>query len=247
MDITDRLDEVRARIITAAGRAGRYPEEIELVAVTKTWPATTVAQAYHAGLRHFGENRAEELATKKAEVDSLLGLDVGITWHAIGALQSRKTGLVVENAAVFHALDRPKIAHRLSNQLVENGLDQDKPLIVFIEVNVSGESSKAGIDCTQWEKDGNQRENLAILAQLVNELPGLHSAGLMTMAPWQVSETTIRSVFQRTRLLAQWLQDQYQDATWSQLSMGMTDDFEIAIEEGATHIRVGRAIFGSRL
>ena len=246
MDIATRLAEVQDRMATAAERAGRRREEIELVAVTKTWPAETVLAAYKAGHRHFGENRAEEMTAKRATVEGALGSDSGIIWHAIGALQSRKTNMVADSAAVFHALERPKIARRLSNRLVENGRSETDPLRVFVEVNLSGETNKAGIDCSHWEENGRQRENLLVMAQLVHDLPGLSSLGLMTMAPWQVEEMIIRDVFCRTRRLAEWLQTQFGDAEWSQLSMGMTDDFELAILAGATHIRVGRAIFGSR-
>ena len=246
MDIATQLKAVRDRMAIAAERAGRRPEEIELVAVTKTWPAETVLAAYEAGQRHFGENRAEELSSKRATVEYALGSNPGIVWHAIGALQSRKTNMVADSATVFHAMLRPKIAQRLSNRLVENGRVETDLLDVFVEVNLSGEKNKAGIDCSDWEEDGRQRENLLAMAQLVHDLPGLRPLGLMTMAPWQVEEQVIRDVFNRTRRLSEWLQSQFESPEWSHLSMGMTDDFELAILEGATHVRVGRAIFGSR-
>jgi len=246
MDIASRLESVRERIATAAERAGRRPEAIELVAVTKTWPAETVLAAYEAGLRHFGENRAEELSGKRTAVETILGSDSGITWHAIGALQSRKANLVADSATVFHALERSKIARKLSSRLVENGRLEAEALGVFIEVNLSGEPNKAGIACDQWEENGLQREKLLELAQLVQNLPGLRPFGLMAMAPWQVEERVIRDVFGRTRRLSEWLLDQSEAGDWSKLSMGMTDDYELAILEGATHIRIGRAIFGSR-
>ena len=246
MDITTQLAAVRDRIAIAAEEAGRRPEEIQLVAVTKTWPAETVVTAYQAGLRDFGENRAEELASKQAAVEAVLGPKAGIIWHAIGTLQSRKTNLVADNASVFHALDRPKIARRISQRLVDNGRSETDPLLVFVEVNLSGEKSKAGIDCGHWEEDDRQREELLVMAQLIQDLPGLQSLGLMTMAPWQVDEDIIRDVFRRLHRLSEWLQQNFSDSEWSRLSMGMTDDFELAINEGATHIRVGRAIFGSR-
>ncbi len=246
MDITSRLESVCERIATAAERADRRPETIELVAVTKTWPAETVLTAYKVGLRHFGENRAEELSAKRAAVEGDLGSEAGITWHAIGALQSRKTNQVADSATVFHALERAKIAQKLSSRLVENGRVDSGPLRIFIEVNLSGEQNKAGLLCDHWEEDGGQRESLMALVQLVQDLPGLQPSGLMTMAPWQVDERVIRDVFKRTRRLSEWLQAQFEVAIWTQLSMGMSDDFELAILEGATHIRVGRAIFGSR-
>ena len=246
MSIVDNYLIVQERIVSAAQGAGRRPEEVTLVAVTKTWPAEVVVTAYRAGMRHIGENRAEELAGKKIEVESVLGPESGIVWHAIGALQSRKTNMVADYADIFHALDRLKIANRLSRQLVENGRDEDNPLPVFLEINISGESSKAGINCSRWEDDASQREALQSITSAVANLPGLKPVGLMTMAPWKVEEHVIRDVFQRTRCLNEWLQNRIPQANLTKLSMGMTDDFEIAIAEGATHVRVGRAIFGAR-
>lgn len=233
--------------MAAAARAGRRADEITLVSVTKTWPAEMVLEAYQAGIRHVGENRAEELSAKRREVEARLPKPVGIVWHAIGTLQSRKTSFVADQADVFHALDRVKVARRLSKRLVENGRSEKRPLPVFLEVNISGEGSKFGIDCNRWEDSGEQREGLLIMAKAVADLPGLVPQGLMTMAPWHAEEGTIRSVFKRTRRLAEWLKGNDVESPWSKLSMGMTDDFEIAIEEGATHVRVGRAIFGPRV
>ena len=240
--INERYQLVQQRMAQAAERAGRDPAGITLVAVTKTWPAAVVVAAYEAGMRHFGENRPEELAEKRPAVEAILGADSGIVWHCIGPLQSRKTNLAADHADVFHALDRLKIANRLSRQLEENG----RSLPVFLEVNVSGEGSKAGFDASNWENSATQRQQLRKGIETVAELPGLHLQGLMTMAPWDVEETLIRSVFQRTRKLAAWLHEAAAPINVTQLSMGMTDDFEIAIEEGATHVRVGRAIFGPR-
>jgi PLP dependent protein len=246
MDIEQRYRDVLDRIQAAAVRADRRADEITLVSVTKTWPAETVLAAQQAGMRHFGENRAEELVEKRPIVEAALGPDANLTWHAIGALQSRKTNLIADAADVFHALDRSKIAQRLSRRLVENGRAETAPLTVFIEVNLSGEASKSGLDCSDWEALAEQRQALQRLAEFVQQMPGLAPLGLMTMAPWQVEDEVVRSVFRRTRQLADWLQDAVQDGEWTGLSMGMTDDFEIAIEEGATHVRVGRAIFGPR-
>lgn len=246
MDIEKNYAAVLERVARAAGSAGRQPSAVTVVAVTKTWPADVVVAAYEAGIRDFGENRAAELVEKRPAVAARLGQAPDIVWHAIGALQSRKTDLIADEADVFHALDRPKIAKRLSRRLEENGRAGERPLPVFLEVNVSGEASKAGIDCGQWEEDAGQREELRRLAEAVAQLPGLAPQGLMTMAPWQAEPAVIRQVFRRTRQLSEWLQEQLPSANWSQLSMGMTDDFEIAIEEGATHVRIGRAIFGER-
>ncbi len=244
--IAEQYRAVSERVAQAARRAGREPADITLVAVTKTWPIEVLMAAYEVGIRDFGENRAEELADKVVEMEQRFGPTADLTWHQIGDLQSRKTSQVADRADVFHALDRLKIANRLSNRLVENGRATDRPLPVFLEVNVSGEASKAGFDCREWEDNVNQRENLRKIATTITGLSGLQPIGLMTMAPWGIEPDLIREVFRRTRKLSEWLQTAVPQVNWTSLSMGMTDDFEIAIEEGATHVRVGRAIFGSR-
>jgi pyridoxal phosphate enzyme (YggS family) len=242
-DIAERYAEILDRVATAAQRVGRQPDEISLVAVTKTWPAEVVAAAYKTGMRHFGENRIEELAAKKSAVVNILGREKDdLIWHQIGTLQSRKTTLAADHADVFHALDRLKIAKRLSSSLHENG----RLLPTFIEVNISQEISKSGFDCSTWEENATVRDNIRTVVETVAGLPGLSLQGLMTMAPWGADKGVIRQVFRRTRLLAKWLDQAVPQANLTKLSMGMTDDFEIAVEEGATHIRVGRAIFGPR-
>lgn len=245
MNIEAGLAEVQERIAAAAARAGRSEDEITLVVVTKTWPSSVIEAAYNAGIRNLGENRIEELAEKKEQVSEKL-MNSDIVWHQIGALQSRKTNLAADHADVFHALDRLKIANRLSRRLVENGQADTKPLPVFLEINVSGESSKAGIDCSNWQSDQGQKDMILNSASEIAQLPGLLPQGLMTMAPWQVPELVLHKVFQQTRLISEWIQKQLPGSNWSMLSMGMTDDFEIAIKEGATHVRIGRAILGER-
>jgi pyridoxal phosphate enzyme (YggS family) len=240
--LAERLNDVTERIRRAAGRVSRDPDEITLVAVTKTWPAEMVAAAYQAGIRHVGENRAEELSRKKAQVNEMLPGASDLIWHQIGTLQSRKSKLVAENADLFHALDRLKIARRLSRQVSDLG----RTLPVLLEVNLSGEVSKSGFPANNWEEDATQRAGLRNVIETIAQLPGLELQGVMTMAPWGVEEDLIRSTFRRTRLLAEWLQSEMPYTTLDQLSMGMTDDFEIAVEEGATYVRIGRAIFGSR-
>jgi len=241
-ELRERHAAVLARIAAAAARAGRGPDAVTLVAVTKTWPAELVIAAYRAGMRQFGENRPEELAAKRPVVEAALGVDSGIIWHLIGPAQSRKSNLAAAHADVFHALDRPKIAHKLAADLARNG----RRLPSFIEVNVSGEASKLGLDLREWEGNATQRANLRKLMQEATALPGLSIRGLMTMAPWDAAPDDIRGVFRRTHALASWLGTELGLSAPLQLSMGMTDDFEIAIEEGATHVRVGRALFGER-
>ncbi|MAT97271.1 MAG: YggS family pyridoxal phosphate-dependent enzyme [Anaerolineaceae bacterium] len=241
-----RYHDVLQSIQQTAQQAKRNPDDINLVAVTKTWPVETILEAYAVGMRHFGENRAEELAEKRPLVETQLGSDSGIVWHFIGTLQSRKTNLVADFADTFHALDRLKIANRLSRQLQENGKASTRHLPTFLELNVSGEMSKSGVNATDWENSATQRQEIRTFGETVAKLPGLSLQGLMTMAPWEADPDFIRTVFKRTRLLAEWLQEEMGLERPLALSMGMTDDYQLAIAEGATHVRVGRAIFGER-
>lgn len=242
-DLADAYQRVLERITEAAIRSGRDPSAITLVAVTKTYPAGTILNAYELGMRHFGENRIEELAEKRAIIEQSLGPANDITWHLIGPLQSRKAPLAASHADLFQALDRPKIAQRLARQLQGSG----RVLPTLLEINISGEDSKAGLPCHQWETNPQQQTNLLQIVTTLLTLPQLQLHGLMTIAPWHVPIGEVRAVFRRTRNLLQWLQGQFPQINWSTLSMGMTDDFELAIEEGATHVRIGRAIFGQRM
>ncbi len=241
-NIATNTQTIQQQIAQAAERAGRDPDEITLVAITKTWPADVVTAVYRAGIHHVGENRVEEFVPKQAEVTAEFGADSGLVWHFVGSLQSRKTDEVADYADAFHALDRLKIARRLSQRLVENG----RVLPCFVQVNISGEDSKFGLAASNWEADKQQRQQLLNSVRQMAQLPRLDLMGLMTMAPWQVEEAIIRRVFRRTRALRDWLQAELPDLDLSQLSMGMTDDFLIAVEEGATHVRIGRALFGER-
>ena len=176
------------------------------------------------------------------KVEDALGSERPVIWHLIGPVQSRKARLAAACADYFHALSREKTATRLSAALTQ----VNRVLPCFVEVNVSGEASKLGLDLSHWESDATQRENLRNYFRTISDLPGLAASGLMTMAPWDANPSFIRSVFRRTRELAQWLESEMPAVPRLMLSMGMTDDFEIAIEEGATHVRVGRALFGER-
>ncbi len=240
--IEERYHTVLSKITRAAREANRQPEDITLVAVTKTWPVEVLLAAYAAGMRHFGENRAEELAEKRPLIESKLGPDSGIVWHFIGSLQSRKSNLIADYADVFHALDRVKIANRLSSRLQENG----RSLPTFIEVNVSGETSKSGLTLMNWKEDATQQAELRNVGAAVQTSPGLSLQGLMTMAPWHAPEAEIEQVFERTSQLAGWLENELGLKRPLALSMGMTDDYELAVAAGATHVRVGRALFGER-
>jgi len=229
-EILHNLTEVRARIVAAAERVGRDPKEVTLVAVSKTKPMAAIAAAYQAGQRDFGENRLEEL-WDKVEAAKGLGLHE-IRWHLIGTIQSRKTGEAVGPFALIHAVDRDKIAQRLSRDAEAAHC----VLSILLEVNVSGEESKHGFTPAA----------LVAAAGDLLALPGLRIEGLMTMAPLVDDPEAARPVFRQLRLLRDTLQERYPAGDWRQLSMGMTNDFEVAIEEGATLARIGSAIFGSR-
>lgn len=229
-EIAANLADVRARIGAAAERSGRRPDDVLLVAVSKTHPIEDIAAAMAAGQRDFGENRLEELWTKVEQARSL-HLDA-IRWHMIGNIQSRKTRDAVGPFVLIHSIDRAKIAARLSRDAEAAG----NVMKVLVEVNVSGEASKHGF---------TPDELLAQAGELL-ALPGIDVAGLMTMAPFEVEPEATRPVFRALRSLRDRLAEMHPAGDWSELSMGMTNDFEVAIEEGATIVRIGSAIFGSR-
>lgn len=230
VDIASKLSLVRRRIGDAANRAGRLAEDITLVAVTKTQPFSVIETAYKCGQRDFGENRLEELWPKVEEAQRR-GLS-DIRWHMIGTIQSRKTSRAVGPFELIHAVDRAKIARRLSR-------DADAAncvMPVLLEVNVSGEASKHGF---------GMEEVFHVVDELA-ALPGLRIEGLMTMAPlFDIAEET-RPLFKALRTLRDQLMVRYPHMEWRHLSMGMTNDFEVAVEEGATIVRIGSAIFGLR-
>ena len=242
MDIQRNLEWIRERIASAARRAGRNAGEITLVGVTKTHPATVVLEAFAAGLQQIGENRVEEMEAKRRLVEEQLTGAPGPVWHMIGHVQSRKASRVVAAADMLHALDSPKLARRLEWSAAEAG----RVLPVLLEVNLCGEESKYGWPAHRWSADAEQWAALREFVAVVMGLPHLDLQGLMTMAPWVPDPDVVRPVFRSARLLRERLAAEYPALDWQHLSMGMTDDFEMAIEEGATIVRVGRAIFGPR-
>jgi pyridoxal phosphate enzyme (YggS family) len=239
--IQKNLAQVQDRIGEAALRAGRDPADVTLVAVTKTFPPQVVLDGYSVGLRHFGENRPEEGAEKIPHVAAAIS-GPRPTWHMIGHVQSRKADLAVAHFDVVHSVDRLKIARRLSRYAVEAG----RELPVLLECSVSGEVSKYGFVVDRWQEDDAQRDALFDACEQILALPALRPRGLMTMAPWVDDPAVLRPVFAGLRALRDALQERFPDAAWHELSMGMTDDFEIAVAEGATMVRIGRAIFGAR-
>jgi pyridoxal phosphate enzyme (YggS family) len=231
--LEDCLQSVRERIAAAARRAGRDPASVTLVAVTKTQPPEVIRAAYDLGLRHFGENRVEEA---EAKVGRLPG---DVTWHIIGHIQSRKARQVAPLFQFVHSLDSVKLAGRLDRFCAE----RSEPLPVLLECNVSGEESKYGFAVAGWRSGRADRGAFVAAVKQILALPHLAVRGLMTMAPIVADPEQARPVFSRLRQLRDELAAVFPQSDWSQLSMGMTDDFEVAIEEGATFVRVGRAIF----
>jgi len=218
-EVAERLAQIRSQVAAACARAGRPVESVTLVAVSKLKPAALIREAYEAGQRDFGENYAQELRDKAAE---LAGLE-GLRWHAIGPLQTNKVKYVAKAALSFHALDRLEVAQELSRRR------QETPIPCYVEVNVGGEASKSGL----------APDALGPFLESVRALPGLRVEGLMSMPPPTEDEQVARGYFRTLRELA----GRY---GLEGLSMGTTHDFELAIEEGATLVRVGTAIFGER-
>ena len=246
-NIAHNLKRVHERMAEAALRAGRDPAEVTLVAVTKTRPADEVVAAYQAGVRDVGENRVEEATPKIPAVRAALP-GPQPAWHMVGHVQSRKASDVVAHFDYVHSVDRLKIARRLAGFAHEAG----RVMPVLLECNVSGEEAKYGFDLQGWERDEARQAAFFAALEEILALPGLSIQGLMTMAPLVTDPETVRPVFASLRALLDALRERFPSQElapgheWRHLSMGMTDDFEVAIEEGATMVRVGRAIFGPR-
>jgi pyridoxal phosphate enzyme (YggS family) len=226
--IAANLQAVRTRIATACVAAGRAAQSVQLLAVSKTWPATCVREAVAAGQHAFGESYVQEAAEKIAELTDLD--ELGLEWHFIGPLQSNKTRLVAENFAWVHSVDRLKIAERLAAQRPPCLA----PLQICLQVNVSGEASKSGCGPDQ----------AATLAHAIAALPNLRLRGLMAIPEPTSDNSLLRSRFARLHQLHDRLNTE--ELALDTLSMGMSHDLEAAIMEGATMVRIGTAIFGER-
>jgi pyridoxal phosphate enzyme (YggS family) len=229
--LAENLEKLEDAIAAACRKAGRPRHEVERMAVSKTYPASTIAEAAALGLKLFGENRVQEFAAKAPE----LGPNRKTTeWHLIGHLQSNKAARAVE---LFDAVDSVDTL-RLSQRLNEAAGKLGKPLPVLLEVKLSPEETKAGLDPKSTEA-----------AQLLESIPGLEHLevrGLMTIAPWGVPDDVTRTCFRALRTWRDKWAAAYPQLNLSVLSMGMSGDFPIAIEEGATRIRIGTALFGKR-
>jgi len=233
--LAENLALVQARMAAAAQRAGRDPSEVTLVAVSKTHPAQAIQDAYELGVRDFGESRVEEALPKIAAVQAWLAqrpVAARGAGHLIGHLQSRKIAAAVGPFHLIHSVDRIKLVRKLAQVGEAHGQAQ----AILLEVNLSGEASKFGF----------RPEEVGPLVDEIAARPALMLQGLMTIAPIVENPSQARPIFQRLRGLAATLAQRHPQLDWSQLSMGMTDDFEVAIEEGATLVRIGRAIFGER-
>jgi pyridoxal phosphate enzyme (YggS family) len=221
--IADRVADVRQRVQRAAERAGRSLTEVTIVAVSKGFSPEAIEEAAAAGIAHLGENRVQEAAAKIPRLASL-----PVTWHLVGHLQTNKAKTALELFDIIHSVDSLHLAEVLSHR-AQTAAAQ-RPLPVLLEVNAAGEASKFGFSSGE----------VAAAAQAIAHLPRLDLRGLMTVAPFVNDPETVRPVFRELRRL--------RDALGlRELSMGMTDDFEVAIEEGATLVRIGRAIFGERM
>jgi pyridoxal phosphate enzyme (YggS family) len=226
--IRENLQRVQERILAAARRAGRSAEEITLIGVSKTHPARAIREAYAAGLRHFGENRVQEWERKQGSLQ-----DLNATCHLIGHLQSNKAARAAKHFHSIDSVDDLALAQRLDRARSESGVTES--IRVLIEVHIVEEETKTGAAA----------EELPALAERVAALPMLELAGLMCIPPFEENAEEARPHFKRLRELRDELSEQLGCAL-PVLSMGMSHDFEVAIEEGATEVRVGTALFGTR-
>ncbi|WP_432821856.1 YggS family pyridoxal phosphate-dependent enzyme [Trichloromonas sp.] len=227
MSIQNNIEQIRSRIAAACARSGRNPAEVRLVAVSKTKPAAMINEAAAAGQQLFGENYVQEFADKIDQVTA------PVEWHFIGNLQSNKVKYLRGKVAMIHSLDRLSLAAEISRQWGKI----DRTLDVLLEVNLGQEDSKAGTAETA----------LFELARQVAELPHLRVCGLMALPPWLDDAEEVRPYFRRLHQLSEQIKTlQIPGVEMRELSMGMSHDFEVAVEEGATLVRVGTAIFGER-
>ena len=225
--ICENLKEVEAKIEAACKRAGRDRSEVTLIAVSKTKPVEMLEEAYGTGIREFGENKVQEM------MDKYEVMPKDIHWHMIGHLQRNKVKYLMGKAALIHSVDSLRLAEEISAQSVKHEATTD----ILIEVNIAGEETKFGTD----------REEAIALVEAAAKLPNIHICGLMTIAPFVENSEDNRKYFQQIRQLSVDIKEKNIDNVDMRiLSMGMTGDYEVAIEEGATMVRVGTGIFGAR-
>ena len=225
--IAENLARIRRRMADAAARAGRDEKDVRLVAVSKTKPVAMMKEAIQAGVRILGENYVQEAIPK------IEAIDLDVQFHFIGHLQSKKARQVVPHFSMIHSVDSVKLAEEISKRSLAAG----KVMDILIQVNVAGEESKFGI----------RPEELRPLLEQIAPLEGVAVKGLMTMPPYFDQPERVRPFFGVLRELAGSLEGKVEGVTLEELSMGMSGDFEVAIEEGATLVRVGTSIFGERV
>lgn len=225
--LSDNLEKVKERVKLASIRANRNPDDVMLIAVSKTKPAEAVKEVYDCGIRDFGENKVQEICMKK-EI-----LPEDINWHMIGHLQRNKVKMVIDKACLIHSVDSIRLAKQISEEAVKKNITVQ----ILLEVNVAEEESKYGFSTEETEE---------VLREIA-AMPNILVRGLMTSAPYTENSEENRQFFRTLKQLCVDLKAKNIDNTsMDYLSMGMTGDFEVAIEEGATHVRVGTAIFGER-
>ena len=224
--IQEQLNEIRAEIAQAAAHCGRSPEEIKLVAVSKTFTPADIMSAYAGGQRRFGENKVQELELKAA------ALPPDIEWHLLGHLQSNKAVKAIQYATYIHSVDSIKLIQRLDRLAGEAG---KKPKIL-LEVNISGEATKFG---------ASSENDILAMAEAATQAANIELAGLMTMAPYEAANAELRRIFKALRQLRDSIEARL-NIRLPELSMGMSGDFPAAVAEGATFVRIGTAIFGKR-
>ena len=227
MSVCENYLAVEEKVKEACRRAGRNRDEVTLIAVSKTKPMSMSEELLPLGVVDFGENKVQELTAKEEALPS------GLHWHMIGHLQRNKVKYIVDKAYLIHSVDSLRLAEAVSQEAVKKGVTAN----ILIEVNVAGEDSKFGV----------APEETAALAEAISKLPNIAVKGLMTIAPFVENAEENREVFRNLRKLSVDIEEKkFNNVTMAVLSMGMTGDYEVAIEEGATMVRVGTGIFGER-
>lgn len=225
--IKDNINEVRNNIKLACERVGRDFNEVALISVTKTKPVADLVEAYDAGERQFGENKVQEIMDKYDQLPN------DVIWHMIGHLQRNKVKYIVDKVALIHSVD----SYRLAEAISQEAIKKDCQVNILIEVNVAEEESKFGI----------KTDETISLVKNISMLPNIHIKGLMTIAPYVENPEDNRNVFKALKKLSVDIDNQNIDnISMDVLSMGMTNDYMVAVEEGATMVRVGTGIFGAR-
>ena len=226
--IKENVAEVEARIQAACERAGRRREEVTLIAVSKTKPVRDIYEVMETGIKDFGENKVQEMCDKMEMIQQPLN------WHMIGHLQRNKVKYIVDKATLIHSVDSLRLAQQISQEAQKKSVESN----ILIEVNVAEEESKFGLSTAE----------VIQMVEEISKLPSVHIKGLMTVAPFTDNPEENRPYFRNLKQLAVDIAEKNIDpVTMSVLSMGMTGDYEVAIEEGATMVRVGTGIFGARI